>query len=148
MASSAAKTVDQYLAELPPERRAVVAAVRDHVNAHLPAGYVENMCFGMIGWGVPLSVYPDTYNGQPQGYVALAAQKNAYSLYLMGCYMCPEQDAALKAAYAKAGRKLDMGKSCVRFKKVDDLLLDEIGRLIASTPMDDLVARAKSVQRK
>jgi uncharacterized protein YdhG (YjbR/CyaY superfamily) len=148
MVSSHAQTVDQYLAELPPDRRAVVAAVRDHVNAHLPPGYVESMAFGMIGWGVPLSRYPDTYNGQPLGYVALAAQKNAYSLYLMGCYMYPEQDAALKAAYAKAGKKLDMGKSCLRFKSLDGLLLDDIGRIIASTPVDEFVARAKSVARR
>lgn len=146
MASSRARTVDQYLAELPPDRRAVVAAVRDHVNAHLPPGYVEAMACGMISWGVPLSVYPDTCNGQPQAYVALAAQKNAYSLYLMGCYMEPAQDAALKAAYARAGRKLDRGKSCVRFKSLDGLLLDEIGALIAGTPVAALVARAKAAR--
>jgi hypothetical protein len=122
--------------------------VRDHVNAHMPPGYVESVAFGKIGWGVPLSRYPDTYNGQPLGYVALAAQKNDYSLYQMDCYMNPEQDASLKAAYAKAGKKLDMGKSCLRFKSLDSLLLDDIGRLIASTPVDDLVARAKSVARK
>jgi len=148
MVSSHAQTVDQYLAQLPADRRAVVAAVRDVVNRHLPPGYVEAMVHGMIGWGVPLSRYPDTYNGQPLGYVGLAAQKNAYSLYLMGCYMCPEQDAALKAAYAKAGKKLDMGKSCLRFKSLDGLLLDDIGRIVASMPVDDLVARAKSVARK
>jgi uncharacterized protein YdhG (YjbR/CyaY superfamily) len=148
MASSAAQTVDQYLAELPPERRAVVSAVRDHVNAHLPPGYVEGMAFGMIGWAVPLARYADTYNGQPLAYVGLAAQKNAYSLYLMGCYMDSAEDQALRAAYAKAGKKLDMGKSCLRFKALDNLVLDEIGRIIGGTPVDEYIARYESVKRK
>ena len=148
MVSSSARTVDDYLAELPPERRAVVAAVRDHVNAHLPPGYVESIAFGMIGWAVPLARYPGTYNGQPLAYVALAAQKNAYSLYLMGCYMDSAEDKALRAAYAKAGKKLDMGKSCLRFKSPDDLVLDEIGRIIAGTPVDEFIARYESVKRK
>ena len=148
MVSSAATTVDQYLADLPPERRAVVAAVRDFVNAHLPPGYVEAMAFGMIGWGVPLSRYADTYNGQPLAYVGLAAQKNAYSLYLMGCYMDSAEDRALRAAYARAGKKLDMGKSCLRFKSLDGLLLEDIGRIIASLPVDEYIARYESVKHK
>jgi hypothetical protein len=147
MVSSAAKTVDDYLAQLPPQRRAVVAAVRDHVNAHLPPGFVEGMGFGMIGWVVPLSRYPDTYNGQPQCYLALAAQKNAYSLYLMGCYASAAEDQALRAAYAKAGKKIDMGKSCLRFKSLDGLLLDAIGQLIAGTSVDAFVARCRSATR-
>jgi hypothetical protein len=147
MVSSKARAVDDYLAELPPDRRAVVAAVRDHVNAHMPPGYVEAMACGMIGWGVPLSRYPVTYNGEPLGYVGLAAQKNNYSLYLMGCYMNPADSAALKAAYAKAGRKLDMGKSCLRFKSLDGLLLEEIGRLVAATPVETFIARYESVKR-
>ena len=129
MVSSAATTVDQYLADLPP-------------------GYVEAMAFGMIGWGVPLSRYADTYNGQPLAYVGLAAQKNAYSLYLMGCYMDSAEDRALRAAYARAGKKLDMGKSCLRFKSLDGLLLEDIGRIIASLPVDDYIARYESVKHK
>lgn len=148
MVASAAATVDQYLADLPPERRAVVAAVRDFVNAHLPTGYVEAMAFGMIGWGVPLSRYPHTYNGRPLCYVGLAAQKNAYSLYLMGCYMDSAEDKALRGAYAKAGKKLDMGKSCLRFKSPDDLLLEDIGRIIASLPVDGYIARYESVKHR
>jgi uncharacterized protein YdhG (YjbR/CyaY superfamily) len=146
MVSSAASTVDQYLADLPPERRAVVATVRDFVNAHLPPGYEEAMAFGMIGWGIPLSRYPDTYNGRPLCYVGLAAQKNAYSLYLMGCYMDSAEDRALRAAYAQAGRKLDMGKSCLRFKSLDGLLLEDIGRIIAGMPVEDYIARYESVK--
>jgi hypothetical protein len=86
MASSKAATVDAYLAELPEDRRAVVSAVRDVVLRSLPAGYEESMAFGMIGYGVPLARYPDTYNGQPLSYAAIAAQKSYYALYLMGAY--------------------------------------------------------------
>ena len=140
MVSSAATTVTHYLEQLPPERRAVVAAVRDAINAHLPPGYVESMAFGMIAWVVPLSRYPDTYNRQPLGYVALAAQKNNYSLYLNCAYGDAANESSLREAYARAGKKLDMGKSCVRFKTLDDLLLDEITRLIASVPVDAFIA--------
>lgn len=140
MVQSKAASVPQYLAELPADRRAVVSKVRDMVNAHMPAGYVETMAFGMIGWGIPLSRYPDTYNKQPLGYVALAAQKNNYSLYLMGVYGVGEQEKKLRAAAAAQGKKLDMGKSCLRFKKAEDLPLDAIGELIASMSVDDYIA--------
>ena len=112
MVSSAAATVEAYLAELPPERRAVVATVRALVNAHLPEGYVEGMHWGMIGWVIPLSRYPVTYNKQPLIYAALAAQKNNYALYLMCAYSDSQVERDLRAAYAAAGLKLDMGKSC------------------------------------
>ena len=88
----------------------------------------------MISYQVPLSRYSPTYNGRPLAYVALAAQKNAYSLYLLGVYGIPEQEAVLRDGFAAAGKKLDMGKSCVRFKKLDDLPLETIARLIAATP--------------
>lgn len=140
MASSAAKTVAAYLAELPPERRAVVAAVRDLVNAHLPNGYVEEMSYGMIGWNIPLARYPKTYNGQPLNYAGLAAQKNAYSLYLNCVYTDSEQELRLRDAYARAGLKLDMGKSCLRFKSLDGLLQDEVGAILASTSVEQYIA--------
>lgn len=140
MVQSKAATVAQYLSELPPERRAAMSQVRDMVNAHMPAGYEETMAFGMIGWGIPLSRYPNTYNKQPLGYVALAAQKNGYSLYLMGVYAVGEQEKKLRAAAVAQGKKLDMGKSCLRFKKPDDLPLDAIGELIASMSVDDYIA--------
>lgn len=140
MVSSAAGTVKQYLAELPPERRKVVSAVRDIINANVPDGYQESMAFGMIGWSIPLSRYPETYNKQPLGYVALAAQKNNYSLYLMGVYADGRQEQKLRAAAAAIGRKLDMGKSCLRFKSVDDLPMAAIGELIASMSVDDYIA--------
>ena len=148
MASSKASTVAQYLAELPPERRAVVSSVRDFVNRHQPPGFVEGMAFGMIGWAIPLSRYPDTYNKQPLGNVGLAAQKNGYSLYLMGCYMDSAEDKALRAAYAKAGKKLDMGKSCLRFRDLEGLLLDAIAPVIANTSVDQFIARYEAAHRK
>lgn len=140
MASSKAKTVDEYLAELPEDRRAVVLAARDLVNRHVPAGYVETMSWGMVCWEIPLSRYPTTYNKQPLAYVALAAQKQYYALYLTTCYADSAQDVVLRNAYADAGRKLDMGKSCLRFKSLDDLLPEVIGAVIASTPVDVHIA--------
>lgn len=141
MVSSTAATVVDYLQQLPAQRRAVVAAVRDVVNAHLPAGYAEAMAFGMIGWGVPLARYPDTYNGQPLAYLGLAAQKRAYSLYLTCVYSDAASEQALRDAYARAGRKLDMGKSCLRFKRLDDLLIDEVAWIVASMSVDEFIAR-------
>ncbi len=141
MASSKAKTVEEYLAELPEDRRAVIASVRALVNRHIPDGYVEAMSWGMIAWEVPLSRYPTTYNKQPLPYVALAAQKQYYALYLTVCYANSAQDVVLRNAYADAGKRLDMGKSCLRFKSPDDLLHDVIGGVIASTPVDTLIAQ-------
>ncbi len=133
MVSSKAATVDQYLAELPADRRAEIEKVRDTINAALPAGYREGMGYGMIGWVIPLDDYPDTYNKQPLAYAGLAAQKNSNSLYLNCVYASPERSDRLKAAFAKAGKKLDMGKSCIRFRRADDLALDVICEEIAST---------------
>ena len=140
MASSKAKTVEEYLAELPEDRRAVIASVRALVNRHIPDGYVEAMSWGMIAWEVPLSRYPTTYNKQPLSYVALAAQKQYYALYLTTCHENSAQDVVLRNAYADAGKRLDMGKSCLRFKALDDLLPDVIGGVIASTPVDAHIA--------
>ena len=140
MVSSAATSVAQYLDQLPPERRAVVSRVRDVVRANLPAGYEESMGWGMICWSIPLSRYPDTYNGQPLGYVGLAAQKNYYALYL-SLYMDPVESAAFARAYEATGRKLDMGKSCLRFRTLDELPLDLIGREIGRTPPEQYIAR-------
>ena len=140
MVSSNASTVADYLAELDPEQRAVVAHVRDLVGRALPDGYREGIGYGMIGWVVPLELYPDTYNGQPLVYVGLAAQKNHYSLYLTGAYASPERTERLKAAYAAAGKKLDMGKSCLRFKRIDQLAEDAITIEIASLTPAELIA--------
>lgn len=134
MASSSAPTVDAYLAELPPERRAVVAAVRDLVVRSIPAGYVEGMNWGMIVWEIPLARYPNTYNKQPLGYVALAAQKHFYALYLSFSYTDPAQMRVIEQGFARIGKKMDMGKSCLRFKRLEDIPLPELAQAIGSTP--------------
>ena len=148
MATSRASTVEEYLDELPPERRTVVATVRDAIRKKLPKGYREAMNWGMITWEVPLERYPDTYNGQPLTYAALAAQKNYYAVYLNCLYQDSEDDKRFRAEFAKAGKKLDMGKSCVRFKTLEDLPLDVIGKTIASVPPDEFIAQYEASRKK
>lgn len=140
MARSNATTVEQYLAELPSDRRAVIASVRDVIRRNLPEGYRERVNWGMISYEIPLERYPDTYNGQPLSYAALAAQKNYYALYLTGVYQDAPLAQRLQTEFDKAGKKLDMGKSCVRFKKLDDLPLDVIGKFIAGTSPEQFIA--------
>ena len=141
MAKSAASTVDEYLAELPEDRRRALSAVRDVVLRHLPEGYRETMAFGMIGYGIPLERYPNTYNRQPLAFAGLAAQKNYNAFYLTCVYQDPELERELREGFMAAGKKLDMGKSCIRFKKPDDLALDAIGRIIAATPPERFIAQ-------
>lgn len=148
MASSKATTVDEYLAELPEERRKVVAALRTLVNKHIPKGYAEGMEYGMIGWSIPLSRYPDTYNKRPLSYVALAAQKQHYALYLMCAYADSVAEKLLKDGFAKAGKKLDMGKSCLRFTSLDDLPLDVVGKAIATHTPGQYIAVYEASRRK
>ena len=148
MARSTAATVDGYLQQLPEDRRAVVSAMRELIRKHLPPGYEEKMNWGMISYEIPLERYTNTYNGQPLGYVALAAQKNYYALYLLGTMMDKKQDQWLKREFEKAGKKLDMGKSCLRFKKLEDLPLDVIGQVIANTPPDEYIAVYEAARRK
>ncbi|NKB65642.1 MAG: DUF1801 domain-containing protein [Candidatus Latescibacteria bacterium] len=137
---SDATTVAQYLDELSDQRRQAIAAVRETIVAHLPVGYEEAMNWGMISYQVPLQRCPDTYNGQPLMYAALAAQKNYMAVYLTGVYMDEGGRAAFAEAYQATGKRLDMGKSCVRFKRLDDLPLELIGQSIAAWPVDDFVA--------
>lgn len=148
MVQSGASTVAQYLASLPPDRRAVMARVRTAVKRAMPKGYKESMGFGMICWSVPLAVLPDTYNGQPLCYVALAAQKSHTALYLMGPYGDPALLAELKAGYESAGVRLDMGKSCLRFKALDDIALDVVSRVISRLPVATYVAMYRKTRRK
>ena len=136
MATSRAKTVSAYLKELPPDRRRIVAAMRKRILANLPNGYEEGMQWGVITYHVPLRLLPDTYNGQPLCYAALAAQKNFYTLYLMGAYGDAKLRKQLDEAFRKAGKKMDMGKSCLHFRSLDDLPLDAIDEIIASVPAD------------
>jgi len=145
MVSSDAKTPDAYLASLPPERRQALTALRDVIRANLPAGYEEGMGYGMIGYYVPLERFPDTYNGQPLSLAGIASQKRYMSLYLNTVYGDPETDRWFRERYAASGKKLDMGKSCVRFRKLDDVPLDLIGETIARTPVDRYIERYEAV---
>jgi uncharacterized protein YdhG (YjbR/CyaY superfamily) len=139
MVSSKARTVDQYLAELPDDRRADVEIVRDMVLENLPEGYVETMRWGMITYEVPLDTYPDTYNGQPLMFAALAAQKRHLALYLTNVAFVPGGEERFKARYLETGKKLDMGRSCLRFKNADDLAIDLVAETIRSTSLDDFI---------
>jgi len=151
MVTGAPTTPDEYIAALPPDRHEAVSAVRDVVRRNLPAGFEEGMEFGMIAWYVPLETFPDTYNGRPLGLAALASQKNYMSLYLNSVYGDPKTEAWFRQRYAASGKKLDMGKSCVRFKRVEDLPLDVIGETIARVDLESYLAgyeRARSSSRK
>ena len=140
---SEATTVDSYLAGLPADRRAALQAVRDVILANLDSDYAEGMQYGMIGYCVPHSVYPAGYHcdpKQPLPFAGLASQKNHMALYLMCTYGNAEHAAWFRQAWAKTGKKLDMGKSCIRFRKLDDLPLDVIGQAIARVPVKDFIA--------
>jgi hypothetical protein len=136
MVSSKETTPAAYIASLPAERRKVITAVRGIIRKRLPKGYEEAMNYGMLAYQIPLSRYPETYNKQPLMYLALAAQKNNYALYLS----CTSQDKALMgklaAAYKADGRKPDMGKGCLRFRTLEELPLDVIGEIVASTSVE------------
>ena len=131
---------------MPPERREEIERVRRVVKENLPAGYEEGMGFGMICYTVPLGLYRDTYNKQPLMYAALASQKNYLSLYLMPVYPDGGLEKKLRDAFAASGKRLDMGKSCIRFKRATDLPLDAIGDIVAAVPMDRWIEIARSVR--
>jgi len=140
-------TPDVCLARLPPDRAATLADVRDLVNAALPDGYAERVAGSMLVWEVPLARYPDTYNKQPLMLAALAAQKNHNALYLICAYADAARDARLRDAYARAGRRIDMGKSCLRFRKREDVLDDAVSAIIAETTVETLIAGYEASRR-
>lgn len=141
---SKAKTVAQYLKELPADRRASVEAVRKIVLTSMDPALEEGMQYGMIGWYVPFSVFPEGYHcdpKQPLAFACLASQKNYLSLYLMSVYADGTRDEHwFREAWAKSGKKLDMGKCCVRFKSVEDLALDVIAEAFRRTSVKDHLA--------
>ena len=136
---SKANTVKQYLNELPNDRKKAISIVRQTILENLPEGYDEVMNWGMITYEVPLETYPNTYNGKSLMYAALASQKNHMAVYLMGCYMVPEVRNEFEKAYKKSGKRFDVGKSCIRFKKIDDLPLDLLGKTIASMDVNEFI---------
>jgi hypothetical protein len=146
-------TVDAYLDSLSPEKRIVIEEARAFVRKHIPDGYAEFMNWGVINWGNPLEQFANTYNGQPLCYVGLGAQKNYNSLYLMGAYSTssgeyttPFSQKLLVDAFRKAGKRLDMGKCCLHFRKLDDLELISVGRVIAMSTPDEYLAYYKRVK--
>lgn len=146
MVTSDAKTVEEFIAALPKDRQEDIKAVRKLILRNLPKGYKEGMLYGMIGYYVPQEEYPNTYNGQPLGIVGLAAQKNYNSLYLMAVYGNPEIEKWFKASYKESGKKLDMGKSCVHFKKAEDLPIDLIAKTVAKIPKEAYIKYVDGVQ--
>lgn len=136
---SSATTVEQYLAELPEGRREAISVVRKMILENLPEGYEEVMNWGMICYQIPLEIYPKTYNDQPLMYAALASQKRHMAVYLSGLY---SDEALLNwfvSEYEQTGKKLHMGKSCVRFTALKNLPLELIGKAIAKIPMEDFI---------
>jgi hypothetical protein len=137
-----AKTVSEYLEALPEDRRAAINAVRKVILQHLPKGYEEILQYGMIGYAVPLKLYPPGYHcrkNEPLPYAALASQKNFMSVYLCNIYGDKKTEQWFRKEYQASGKKLDMGKSCIRFKKLEDLPLELIGKAIARTSVKNLI---------
>jgi hypothetical protein len=147
MVSSGARTVEKYLAALPAPRRAALEVVRSVILENLPAGYEEGMEYGMIGYYVPLERYPETYNGQPLCIAGLASQKNHMAVYLMSVYGHPQTRRWFEQAYREAGKKLDMGKSCLRFRSLDDLALPVVGEAIRRVSVDAYIATYEGSRR-
>jgi hypothetical protein len=139
-------TVEDYLAGLDADRRAAIGTVRDVVNQHLPAGFEEQFDFGMITWGIPLRRYPGTYNGHPLGIAALASQKRHMALYLSGVQTSADDVTWFREQYAKRGLRLDMGKSCVRFRALDQLPLDVVGEAVARISPELLITRYEATR--
>lgn len=139
MVSSDSQTVDEYIAALPEDRQATVAGMRSLILEHLPPGYEEGIQYGMIGYYIPLSRYPSTYNKQPLAYINLASQKNYVSLYLYCVYADPETEERFSREWLASGNKLNMGKSCVRFKSLDAVPMDVVARTVASTGVDEFI---------
>jgi uncharacterized protein YdhG (YjbR/CyaY superfamily) len=149
VANMSASSVTQYLAALPADRRAALSTVRKVINANVPDGYEEGMQFGMIGWYVPLSVYPAGYGENPKvplPLVGLASQKSGMVLHFLCFYGHPTLSAWFISEYKKSGKKLDMGKGCVRFKKLEYLALDVVGRTIARVPVEEHIANYRAAR--
>jgi len=147
MAKSNPASVSAYLASLPPDRAKQLRKVREIILKNLPAGYKEGVQYGMIGYYVPFDRLRETYNGQPLGYAALGNHKSYMTLYLNNVYGDPETDRWFRERYQESGKKLDMGKSCVHFKSMDDLPLDVVGEAIARTPVDEFVAKYEAARK-
>ena len=138
---SDAATVEEYLAELPDSRREAISTVRTVILENLPDGIEEVMNWGMIAYEIPLARYPDTYNGQPLLYAALASQKNHMAVYLHSIYADPNTRTEFEEAYRRTGKKMDVGASCVRFRSLENLPLDVVAEAVAAVDVDTYIAR-------
>jgi len=145
---SDAATVEEYLAELPDSRREAISTVRTVILENLPDGVEEAMNWGMIAYEIPLSRYPNTYNGEPLLYAALASQKNHMAVYLHSIYADPETRTLFEESYRASGRRMDVGASCVRFRKLEDLPLDVIGNAVAAVDVDGYITRYEKARSK
>jgi len=146
---STATTVREYLDSLPADRKAALEIIRAEILKNLPEGYQETMQYGMIGYNVPLSIYPGGYLGKkdtPLPFAALASQKNHMAVYLMNIYSDQDQTALswFLEEYKATGKKMDVGKSCVRFKKLADLPVELIGKAIAKTSVQEFIKMYES----
>jgi hypothetical protein len=146
--NTSSMTAQEYLANLPADRREVIAAARELILANLPQGYREIAGPSGLQYVIPLERYPDTYNRQPLPYLMLAAYKSYNTLYLMGVYGQPGREEQLRDAFTKAGKKFDMGKSCLHFKKLEDLALDAVAAEIASVPAEAFIAFYERARKK
>jgi hypothetical protein len=145
--TSKATTVEQYLSELPDDRRKALETVRQVILINLDKDYEEGIQYGMIGYYVPHRVYPAGYHCDPKlplPFAHLASQKNHMALYLMCIYGESDLSRWFREAWAKTGKKLDMGKACVRFKKVEDLALDVIAEAIKRVPAKKFIAHCEA----
>lgn len=141
--TSKATTIAEYLEGLPDDRKEAISRVREEILKNLPIGFEEGMQYGMIGYYVPHSRYPAGYHcdpKQPVPYVALASQKNYMSVYLFCLYCNPKTVQDFIQAYQATGKKLDMGSSCVRFKKLEALPIELIGKAVAATSLDEFLS--------
>lgn len=137
----------EFLTELEPSRRAEMARVLRLIRANIPEGYEEVVSSNMIVFQVPFEKYSDTYNGHPLWYVALASQKKM-SLHLMSMYMNPVITNKVEDGFKAEGKKLDMGKACIRFNKADDLAEDVIAAVVGATPMNRWIDVAKAARKR
>lgn len=151
--NSEAKSVEEYLTQVPDERAESFKKLYEIITQNLPAGFQNQISYGMIGWSIPLETYPPGYHctpNTPLPFINLASQKNFIALYHMGIYGSPELLNWFVAAYPKySKRKLDMGKSCIRFKKVEDIPFQLIAELCQKiTPQDWIALYEKEFKKK
>ena len=148
MKTTKARGAKSFLAGLPPDRAKAISRVRDVVLKHLPPGYEEVDRGNMLVYQVPLERYPDTYNGHPLWYAALAAPKSYLTLHLMAVYGSEKLAKDLANGFRTAGKTLNIGKACIRFHEAEDLALDAIGNIVAAVSLDKWVEIAKAARKR